>query len=128
MCCFFFLRWTLTDFLMDFHLFCSAHGVSWFRVVGSQALPRSGPASKVRQISFCNTHTLIYTCFIHFYIFIQFRTSNQSDGTLVLYSMFYFCLPNYTQFVRRVISGDVFDLQAMPVMPAAHSWMDSMVW
>jgi hypothetical protein len=42
--------------------------------------------------------------------------------------MFYFCLPNYTQFVRRVISGDVFDLQAMPVMPAAHSWMDSMVW
>lgn len=125
---FFFLRWTLTDFLMDFHLFCSAHGVSWFRVVGSQALPRSGPASKVRQISFCNTHTLIYTCFIHFYIFIQFRTSNQSDGTLVLYSMFYFCLPNYTQFVRRVISGDVFDLQAMPVMPAAHSWMDSMVW
>ena len=24
--------------------------------------------------------------------------------------------------------GDVFDLQVIPVMPAAHSWMDSMVW
>ena len=109
---------------MDFHLFCSAHGVSWFRVASSAPL-RSG-IEGAADLLLQYAYSCIYTCFI------QFRTSNQSDGTLVLYSMFFFAYPIIPNLYGESFPGfEHFDLQAMPVMPvmpAAHSWMDSMVW
>ena len=57
MCCFFFKggRWRISLWIsICFVQLMESHGF------GSRALPRSGPASKVRQICFCNTHTLVY--------------------------------------------------------------------